>query len=285
MTGLLDIDRNDFFANFAVSPYRIGHTLAGHPLLSVERIAQLADAMPVAQVEHNLGTVPALLPSGEAPSVESSPGEIVRTIETNGCWMVLKNIESDPDYRRLLDDTLDEVLPLVLDAEGGMQDREGFIFLSAPASTTPAHVDPEHNFLLQIRGTKTMVVGRFSDPRSEQRELERFDTGGHRNLDWMFEEPREFPLEPGGGIYVPVGAPHLVRNGPAVSVSLSITWRTPRTVVTQKAHVANSVLRRLGLSPGVPGAHARSDRVKALAAPVALRLGQRLPRGGAARDS
>ena len=34
-------------------------------------------------------------------------------------------------------ETLDEVAPLVADREGGMIDREGFIFLSAPGSMTP----------------------------------------------------------------------------------------------------------------------------------------------------
>ena len=276
MTRLLDIDRAAFDANFAVSPYLMSHSLTDHPLLTVERIAELADALPADKVEHNIGKVPALLPSGEAPRVDSSPGEIARGIETNGCWMVIKNIEDDPEYARLLNDTLDEVMPLVVAAEGGMQGREGFIFLSAPDSTTPAHIDPEHNFLLQARGTKTMEVGNFPDPDSRQRELERYYTGGHRNIGWMFEESREFPLEPGDGIYVPVHQPHLVRNGPAVSVSLSITWQTPRTVTSQKVHVANARLRKLGLSPGAPGANAGSDRAKALATRVAQRLGRTL---------
>lgn len=276
MTRLLDIDRADFDANFARSPYLLSHSLIDHPLLTVDRIAALADALPAEKVEHNIGKVPALLPSGEAPRVDSSPGEIARGIETNGCWMVIKNIEDDPEYARLLNDTLDEVMPLVVAAEGGMRGREGFIFLSAPDSTTPAHIDPEHNFLLQIRGTKTMEIGNFPDPDSRQRELERYYAGGHRNIGWMFDQPREFPLEPGDGIYVPVHQPHLVRNGPAVSVSLSITWQTPRTVIAQKAHIANARLRRLGLAPSEPGAHELRDRVKAVAARSAQRVGRAL---------
>jgi hypothetical protein len=43
------------------------------------------------------------------------------------------------------------VAPLVADRDGGMLDRFGFIFLSAPDSTTPSHTDPEHNFPLQVR--------------------------------------------------------------------------------------------------------------------------------------
>jgi hypothetical protein len=279
MTRLLELDPAEFKAHFAVSPFTLAHSLGDHPLLSVERIAQLADALPRTQVEHNVGDVPELLPDGEAPSVEASPGDIARSIDTNGCWMVLKNIEDDPEYARLLNDTLDEVMPLVVEAEEGMQGREGFIFLSAPSSTTPAHIDPEHNFLLQIRGTKTMALGSFPDPQSEQLELERYYSGGHRNIGWMFEDAREFELEPGQGIYVPVHAPHLVRNGPAVSVSLSITWQTPRTVSGQKVHVANARMRRAGLSPRAPGADPRADRAKVLATRVGQRVGRALRRG------
>ena len=263
MTTVLEIDSTGFQTHFARWPYAVRHTLAQHPLLALDRIAQLADALPAAQVEHNLGKVPELLPGGVAPRLDATPGEIARGIHGNGCWMVLKNIESDPDYGKLLHDTLDEVVPLVGDREGPMRQREGFIFLSAPSSVTPAHVDPEHNFLLQISGTKTMVVGRFPDERTWQLELERQVTGGHRNVDAMFGDAREFPLGPGDGVYVPVYAPHLVRNGPEVSISLSITWRTPRTDNLERAHVANAALRKLGMSPASPGRRPRADRLKA----------------------
>jgi hypothetical protein len=263
MTKMLEIEPAGFQAHFARSPYAIRHAFVDNPLLALDRIAQLADALPAAQVEHNLGRVPELLPGGEAPRLDATPGEVARGIHENGSWMVLKNIEADPDYARLLHETLDEVVPLVGDREGPMRRREGFIFLSAPDSVTPAHVDPEHNFLLQVSGTKTMVVGRFPDARTQQIELERQVTGGHRNVEAMFGDAQEFPLGPGDGVYMPVYAPHLVRNGPEVSISLSITWRTAHTDDLERAHVANAALRRLGLSPAIPGRRPRADRVKA----------------------
>jgi hypothetical protein len=263
MTNVLQIDPSDFQAHFARSPYAVRHTLVEHPLLQLDRIAQLADALPAAQVEHNVGKVPELLPGGEAPRLDASPGEIARGIHTNGCWMVLKNIETDPEYEALLHGTLDEVVPLVGDREGPMRRREGFIFLSAPESVTPAHVDPEHNFLLQVSGTKTMVVGRFEDDTTRQLELERQVTGGHRNVEAMFGDAQEFPLGPGDGVYMPVYAPHLVRNGGEVSISLSITWRTSTTDNLERAHVANAAMRRVGLKPASPGRRPRADALKA----------------------
>jgi hypothetical protein len=262
MTNLLQIDPSAFRASFGTSPLPIRHALADHPLLALDRIADLADRLPADQVEHNLGTIPDVLPGGEAPRLDASPGEIARGIHSNGCWMVLKHIETDDEYRALLHEALAEVAPLTAGLEGPMRRRQAFLFLSAPGSVTPAHVDPEHNFLLQISGTKTMVTGSFADPDAEQRELERQNSGAHRNMAAMFDAPHEYPMASGDGLYVPVYAPHLVRNGPEPSVSLSITWRTPESDHVERLHVANARLRRAGLAPKAPGARPRADRAK-----------------------
>ena len=86
--------------------------------------------------------------------------------------MVFWNLEQIPPYRRLLDAILDEAVPFLPKREGRMGRREAFLFLSAPNSVTPVHFDPEHNFLLQIRGSKEMNIGRFPDRAQERRELE-----------------------------------------------------------------------------------------------------------------
>jgi hypothetical protein len=278
LTRLLEIDPKQFAADFARRPFTVEHNLTDHALLSVESLAQLADRIPEASVEHNRGDVPEVLASADAPKADLSPGEIARGIETNGCWMVLKHIEQDPEYKRLLDQTLDEVAPLVSDREGGMDHREGFIFLSAPNSVTPSHIDPEHNFLLQIRGWKEMHVGSFTDARAEQELLERYYSGGHRNLEWRPEEATTYRLDPGNGVYVPVHAPHFVRNGDAVSVSLSITWYTPAIERAARVHALNSRLRKLGISPLAPGRRVASDQAKA-GAVKALSAAKRTMRG------
>jgi hypothetical protein len=278
VTRLLEIDAEQFAASFGQRPFSVQHGLTQHALLSVESIARLADRIPAGSVEHNRGDVPEVLSGGEAPREDLSPGEIARGIETNGCWMVLKHIEQDPEYKRLLDETLDEVAPLVSDREGGMHHREGFIFLSAPNSVTPSHIDPEHNFLLQVRGWKEMNVGRFTDAQAEQELLERYYSGGHRNLEWKPEDATTYRLDPGQGVYVPVHAPHFVRNGDAVSVSLSITWYTPAIERDARVHALNARLRRLGISPAAPGRRATADQAKA-GAVRALAAAKRTIRG------
>ena len=261
MTRLLDIDGDQLASGFADSAFGVHHHLTDHELLSVESLATLADELPEGSVEQNRGDVDALVPDGKAEKVDSTPGDIARNIETNGAWMVLKNIEQVPTYHQLLDDLLDEVAPLVAGREGGMNLREGYVFLSAPNSMTPAHTDPEHNFLLQVRGTKKMIIGHFSDPKVEQRQVEKMFTV-HRNMDQLPEHPTTYDLQPGDGVYVPPNAPHWVENGPAVSVSLSITFRTPVTERGATVHVVNGRLRKLGLDPRPPGDHLATDKAK-----------------------
>ena len=252
MSRLLEIDSSTFASNFAKSPFRVTHSLMDHELLSVDALGQLADALPGGSVEHNMGNVPVVLPGQAAPRLDLSPGEIVRTIDTNGCWMVLKNIEQQPAYHRLLDEALDEVTPFVAGREGGMNLREGFVFLSAPNSTTPAHTDHEHNFLLQIRSLKYIHIGRFKDPLVGQLQAEKM-FAGVRNLDDLPDDPELFELNPGDGVYVPPCVPHWVNTGDTVSVSLSITFRTPVTERAGYVHSFNRHLRRLHVSPAPPG--------------------------------
>jgi cupin superfamily protein len=263
VTRLLEIDPQQFNEHFARDPFTVRHNLTDHPLLSVESLAKLADRIPAAGVEHNRGDVPEVLASGEAPKVDLTPGEIARGIETNGCWMVLKHIEQDPEYKALLDETLDEVVPLVSDREGGMHRREGFVFLSAPNSVTPSHIDPEHNFLLQIRGVKEMNIGRFPDRAWALRELDRYHDGGHRNLDQIPPLSSRNVMHPGQGVYVYPFAPHWVNNGPEPSVSLSITFRTDKSERDEAVHVLNARLRKRGLHPRPLGDAPAIDRAKA----------------------
>ena len=265
MTKLLEIDPAGFDAHFGKEPFAVRHNLVDHELLTVERVAQLADFLPEQSVEHNLGNVDKLVAGGEAPKLDQTPGEVARGIETNRSWMVLKNIEQDPAYQALLDECLDEVNDWS-DREGGQTLREGFIFLTAPNSMTPAHVDPEHNFLLQIRGDKVMHTGNFPDAETKRLTLEAFHSGAHRNIDWDPVNEKPFPLGPGDGVYMPVAKPHWVTSGDDVSVSLSITFRTPATERAARLWAANNQLRKLKLAPKAPGTSERADKVKLTAA-------------------
>src|SRR5713226_3478379 len=83
--------------------------------------------------------------------------------------------------------------------------------------------------------------------------LERFyATFVHRNLPWrdvLQTTAFVLPLAPGEGLHFPVTVPHWVKNGPEVSVSFSITFRTADSERRELLYKANARLRKLGLSP------------------------------------
>jgi hypothetical protein len=274
MTPLLHLDPDETRAKLGREPFTVRHELVDHPLTTLDALADLADELPVERVEHNLGNVPEVAPGGEVPQADMTPGEMVRTIETNGCWVVLP-FHGVARYDDLLNELIDEFRPLLRPDEGEIRYRQGVFFLSAPSSVTPAHVDVEQGFLLQIKNGKDMKIGKFADAATGQREIERMQSGGHRNIESLPPEMREVHLDPGDGVHVPAFFPHTVNNGPAVSVSLSVAVRTEATLRESAVHSANARLRRLGLSPTRPGIRPRADRAKAGVLKTASRLTRR----------
>jgi quercetin dioxygenase-like cupin family protein len=247
----------------------LSHNLEGHPLFDLESLVALAQRIRPEDAEYNKGDLPVGLDPAATPSNGLGIAETVRSIEECGSWMVLKFVEQDPVYRDLLHSVLAELEPLVKPLTGSMLKKEGFIFISSPGAVTPFHFDPEHNILLQLRGRKTMTVFPADDRSIAGGELhEAFHHGGHRNLPWQEEfqsKGRPFELTPGDGIYVPVKAPHWVKNGPEVSISFSITWRSEWSYREEQAHGFNRLLRTVGLDPAPPARFPQKNVVKSVA--------------------
>ena len=246
---------------------------------------RLCRNLPESSVEYNAGNIPISVDPNRTPGNGLSAEETIRRIAQCKSWLALKYVEQDPEYRALLHDCLAEVATQSELLRPGMFLAQGFIFISSPGSVTPYHMDPEHNFLLQIRGSKRihMFDGRDRSVLSEE-ELEQFYRGGHRNLAYPTNENRRgwtFDLSPGFGLHFPVTAPHYVRNGEEVSVSFSITFRTPDLKRRRLVHICNDFLRRRGVHPSPAGKHPRQDLLKYFTSGVAIRIHRLL--GGATR--
>lgn len=274
--SLLVLPPERFRRHFGNAPFLLEHRLAGEALFALPRLVDLARRLPAAQVEYNAGDVPVGLDPARTPHNGLSVEETLHRIEHCRSWMVLKNVEHDADYARLLERCLAEVRAAPSRLSAGMRDPHAFIFVSSPGAVTPYHIDPEENFLLQIRGTKTMSVFDRADAAAvSEQALERFFDGGHRNLDYREQSQalaRAFHLVPGLALHVPFAAPHWVRNGPAVSVSFSITFNTRSSMRRIHAHRLNSRLRRWGIDPVPVGRSAARDAVKQLASRAWSRL-------------
>ena len=270
------VARADFAASYPEVPHKLTHSLREHPLLELEALAQLAEQLPEASLEYNRGDLPIGV-DGKPGATGLTIGETIRGIDHANSWAVLKNIEQHPAYARLLHDLLAEMAEPIRQRTGAMFRQQGFIFVSSAHAVTPYHFDPEHNILMQLRGTKEMTVFPAGDARLAPDQVhEAYHVGGPRELRWNDDfEPagKTFRLTPGEAIYVPVMAPHYVRNQQEVSVSLSITWRSEWSFAESDARAFNHMLRSWGLTPAPPQRWPGQNRLKSLS----WRLLRRLP--------
>ena len=257
-----------FAAHYPETPHRLGHGLVSHALLELEALATLAEGLPARSIEYNRGDLPIGVDGKPGPT-GLSIGETIRNIDSANSWAVLKNIEQHPAYATLLAELLGELEDITAPRTGRMMKTQGFIFVTSPDAVTPYHFDPEHNILLQLRGSKVMNVWPAGDIRFAADAVhEAYHTGGGRELTWRDDfasHGTAIAIGPGEAIFVPVMAPHWVKNGPEVSVSLSITWRSQWSFAEADARAFNKQLRRLGLNPAAPGRWPARNRGKALA--------------------
>jgi hypothetical protein len=250
---ILLLEPATFHQAFGQRPFLIRHNLAGHTLLQLPRLVELARQLPGHRVEYNAGTLDVNTDPKATPHTGLSIEETIRRIEECSSWMVLKNVELVPEYRELLHACLAEVETLDHPAGRGVTLREGFVFVSSPGAVTPYHMDPELNFLVQIHGSKQMSVFPGSDRELlSEVELEHFYGGAHRNLVFKEEYQQKatvFELRPGDGLHVPVNDPHWVKVGPGYSISFSITVITRATERRGTLYRLNHRLRQKGRTP------------------------------------
>lgn len=265
-----------FAANYPEVPHILRHSLQSHALLTLGALAELAGKLPASSIEYNRGDLPI--------GVDGKPGNTGMTIEetilhiaTSNSWAVLKNVEQIPAYNALLLRLLGELRGEIEAKTGAMLRPQGFVFISSPNAVTPYHFDPEHNILLQLKGSKAMTQFPAGDAAYAPDEThESYHSGGARELTWrdaLAAGGTEFALQPGDALFVPVMAPHFVRNGPDSSISLSITWRSDWSFEEADARGLNRLLRKVGMRPAAPARWPAGNKGKAYAYRALRRAG------------
>jgi len=263
MGSLLHIDGSAFSDAFAWRSIAVNHALVDHPLFTIDAIAELADRLPPDSVRRERGNLPLVNRDGYVDVGEGPPSATIRDVERNGFRISLRDIQQDPQYAALINECLDEVEGILEDREGGMRRRTGYLFITAPASNTPMHFDPEHSFLLQVRGVKHVSVAAFEDDSIRQRELDRYYDAAECDFAAMEEIAEDFRLDPGVGVYLPSFVPHWVTTEAGISVSFSIPFYTEFSERAESVNRINRRLRKMHLSPRGPGRSEPVDRVKA----------------------
>jgi hypothetical protein len=269
MPPLVDLDPATF------DPWRIQavtHRLVDHPLLQIESLVELGRRLEERRLvrthssEATAGTSFADAPQLH-PNTKGAAATLAGIAEAKA-WMSLLNVQADLLYRMLVDEVLDDVRPVTELKDPGMCYRAGWIFVSSPNAVTPFHIDHEHNFIVQIRGTKRLYTwDPFDREVVSERAQELFHDQHSRELvRWRDEfraRARVFELEPGMGGYMPSTTPHMVENGPGPSITASFTYYTDSTRERELLYRGNARLRRLGLAPRPVGESRARDRVAA----------------------
>lgn len=244
----------------------VRHRLTDHPLFALPRLLQLAQTLPSKYVRINSGAVPVHATPDQIPGTGLSVEESFRRLEDSDTRIMLKAIDLDPEYRALLYSCIGELEALGHPCTRRISSRVGYIFISAPNMTTPYHMDPEINFLLQIRGKKTFFILPGDDRAVlTEEDIELFYSGLHDSLPFKEEaRPRAVPFEmaPGDGVHVPVNHPHWVTTANEVTISFALTLETEATHRRGAIYAVNNIMRRRGLKPAPYGLSPARDYFK-----------------------
>lgn len=266
-----DFQPNEFATSYNLRPFLVSHRLPQHPQFSLPALFALCRRLPRDYVKYRFGVIPIdadIDTSLDRFRADLTLNDAIDRFEEKQAYIAIYNPEVDAEYRPTIEGLLGEIGLQTDPLDPGMSWYSTYIFISARDSVTPYHMDREMNFLLQVRGTKTVQLwDPFDDVvmTSAQKDNLLSYTGDarppyHAQLE---AKAMTFELRPGLGVHHPFIAPHLVRTGPEVSISLAITFRTRQSDIWTAAHRINHGLRGLGLSPRSVRRTPRVDRAKA----------------------
>lgn len=266
--SLLALENDLVKTKFHRAPFQLKHNLADHELFRLPRLIELAQSMPRDRIEYSSGKVAIDQRPDDIPQIDLPADEVIRTIKENDAWMVIKGVEVDPDYRKLLNDFLAEVSAAAGKDVEPFSDLQAFLFVSSAGSTTPFHMDAEENILVQIHGDKFVHIFDNEDRSLIDEEALEISPSKHRNqtYDASYEERAEvFALKAGDAVHIPYMWPHWVRTGKEYTISIAMTWKTPTVLRSNKIRLMNGTLRRFNLPQRPPGVRPMMDGAKVIA--------------------
>jgi hypothetical protein len=245
------------------TPTRFRHGLVGHPLLTLDAIAQLGSELPAQSISAEVGVKP--LAAGSAAGVAVPVGDIaeqIRQIAANSSWFTLLHIHQVDRYQRLVDEILDGLAATTGLPESSLRRRMGFLFASSPKAITAAHFDIEHSFCMQLEGTRMLGFGKFADDEQRARHVEGYWAGDFGRFDTLPEITAEYEIGPGDGCYIPPYTPHWITNYDNTSLSLTVTFFNDDNEHESLVQAFNTRIRKFGINPPAYGVAPRRDRAK-----------------------
>lgn len=210
-------------------PNVVAHELAGGELLTPFALADAAARLDPAAVQHHVGDLPTVSPEGHARRLPVSTSEVLRSLDTNGCWVMMRRLAALPEYGALMRHHV-RAFDLALRARGEVPIAHDVIaFVGAPGATVPVHYDRDHHLLAQVTGTKLVGAGCFRDEPEQRRQVERGFYRERLNADAIPDDAEEHALGPGDALVLPACTFHWVTVGDEVSVAVTFAITTTAT--------------------------------------------------------
>jgi hypothetical protein len=272
-TEIIKSDSRDFANKFNYKPFEFIHHLAEHPLFEIPRLVELANTI---AVEYGREKVTCLASNIEAHQKWSDMthkeqiAETISQIEKSGSLVLIKSAHLETEYNILMNQILAELEELTgVPLKQEITWPEAYIFISSPNSVTPYHIDHESNFLFQISGAKDIhLFDPFDRSILTEQEIEEYFAFDLESATYKEEHQTKafsYHLNSGKAVHHPSLAPHWVRNGNQVSVSLSINFCMRSIDLNARVYQVNHFLRKLGINPTPPGQSLIKDRLKMMA--------------------
>jgi hypothetical protein len=276
---ILQACSQEFKSNFNLHPFKFNHTLHQSDLFEIPRIVELAKRM----IEKNDNYCALNFRDGsvgtkfgdayEDTKLSAMPlserlDETVSHLGENGTWIKLVRVQGyDSEYAQVL-----EIITSELESLSDFPLRKDMtwvtmtLILSSPNIATPFHIDHETNFLFQVRGSKDVCLFPATDRELvPDQAIENYYSGDFDAAFYrreMQDRGTVFRLTPGEVVHHPPLAPHWVKNGDNISVSISINYCMKSLEKRARVYQANYFLRKMGLEPSPPGLSPLRDSLK-----------------------
>ncbi len=264
---------DDFKRLYNNQSFQFRHNLKDHPLFELPRLVTLAENLfrdeGPTSVKWAGSNAAFNMRWSEMPAKDrrQSMTDAIADLQKSGSWLLLYRVQSDPEYRALMNKIIAEVAELSgVPLEEQITWRDAYIFMASPFSITPYHVDHESTFLLQIHGRREANIWDRED-RSvlTEPEIEDYYAGNLSAAKYKEanqEKANAFDMVAGTGVHHPVLAPHAFKNGPEYSVALGVHFCLRDWDQRAKVYQINACLRRMRLRPTPPSRSSWRDQAK-----------------------
>jgi hypothetical protein len=257
--------KDHWLSEFDRTPFHFEHELANHDALSLESLREIVLSLPADQVYASRADLKIDTDFDRAHkdhAIDRSLAATLADMATTNAYVMVRQPDTHPRLRPILELFMSELRENIRKnpqasstffAPGvgeEFHDPMLYLFISSPNSVTPFHVDRYSTLLLQLQGEKDVMIWDRRDRGTvTEEELESlFGQPYVKNPGYKgahTREPHTAHLTRGHGVHIPFTAPHWVKNGPAVSVSISFICQTDAALRDAHAYNFNYRWRKL----------------------------------------